>query len=387
MNLNPATNIPVFYTSDALSFEKQADDILIQLKQKERIMRLVFFGETEEQNYEQELASLKQRLIRIWGEEHPLLTYITQPVLGSKRLAAEVHYQLEEFSKIRPVFKQMNDIRYILLEDKDKKILLTEGVRKGDSISTAGTQSKKIFEEIEAILSTENFNIRDIVRQWNYIENITGFKDGIQNYQALNDARSVFYGNTEWSEGGYPAATGIGMEYGGIIVELIAIQAKNNYTNIYPIDNPRQIAAHSYSQDVLLGKEDRILKEKSTPKFERAKAVSTPTGYTCFISGTAAIRGELSLEEMDGAQQTELTIENIEHLISINNIRKTGMPATNHGKLDTIRVYIKDPKDYPEIHRKVESYWPSVPALYVKADICRTELLVEIEGIAQNRYQ
>ncbi|GAB1450806.1 hypothetical protein MASR2M47_08620 [Draconibacterium sp.] len=67
------------------------------------------------------------------------------------------------------------------------------------------------------------------------------------------------------TENGYPAATGIGMNCGGIIIEFLAVQSDD--LKSFPINNPSQIAAHTYSKNVLAGEECML---KTTPKFERA---------------------------------------------------------------------------------------------------------------------
>jgi hypothetical protein len=132
------------------------------------------------------------------------------------------------------------------------------------------------------------------VRQWNYIGSIVDSREGKQNYQEFNDARTIYYSRGQW-QNGYPAATGIGAEGEGIIVGCIAFKSSNDAARaIYPIDNPLQVAAHVYSKRVLIDNATDAM--KSTPKFERAKVIQTPRGACCFVSGTAAIRGEKSAE-------------------------------------------------------------------------------------------
>lgn len=51
-------------------------------------------------------------------------------------------------------------------------------------------QSEEVFDTIRTIMEAESMPIYSIVRQWNYIEKITEYNQGRQNYQAFNDARS-----------------------------------------------------------------------------------------------------------------------------------------------------------------------------------------------------
>ena len=50
--------------------------------------------------------------------------------------------------------------------------------------------------------------------------------------------------------------------------------------------------------------------------------------------------------------------------------------------LAKIRVYLKRPEDFPKCEAICERRFGSVPAIYAVADVCRHELLVEIEGVA-----
>lgn len=79
---------------------------------------------------------------------------------------------------------------------------------------------------------------------------------------------------------------------------------------------------------------------KETPKFERAKLIDFANNIFCFISGTAAIRGEYSTHIQSPQKQTELTLDNIEYLISLKNLQYNSCPDTSL-KICNLRVYIK----------------------------------------------
>jgi hypothetical protein len=137
-----------------------------------------------------------------------------------------------------------------------------------------------------------------------------------------------------------------------------------------------QVAAHTYSKEILAGDASLI---KATPKFERARSVELPGKNIIFISGTASIRGEYTVGIDDPARQTEITIENIKQLYSENVLAKFSdeklLPKYGHA-----RVYIKSRKDFPEIRKSFKSHFGNLPVVYIIADICRKDLLVEIEG-------
>lgn len=145
------------------------------------------------------------------------------------------------------------------------------------------------------------------------------------------------------------------------------------------VNNPLQVAAHAYSQQVLLGK--TALQVRTTPKFERAKAVWKDDHGFVYISGTAAIRGEKSLEGVGIEEQTLATLENIEYLVSGNNLRQTGIPVTGDAGLINFRVYVKYRADMEKARKVIESRYPELPVIYTLTDVCRSELLIEIEGM------
>lgn len=378
-------NCKYFFT-DEREFQNQTEGLLSQIPHKEQVLRIVFFGETSNNRYEEELAIIRSSCMKTFGDEYPLLSYVTQPVLGKGRLAIEVHYMPATLRDVKPRYCTEAGIRYLVLETTTNKSVMTEGVRGAELQASVRIQSDDIFRKIRLLLEKEELEISDIVRQWNYIGAITAFEGSVQNYQAFNDSRSLFYQQADWSKHGYPAATGIGMGCGGVIVELIASRINPKSGAIHAIDNPLQIAAHLYSQDVLLGKEDERLSNRSTPKFERAKTIWSDAGYTCFVSGTAAIRGEESLENTNIHKQTRLTIENINHLISASNQEHYGVRIKEETEISSVRIYVKNPDDYEAVRQETELNWGTLPALYVEADVCREELLVEIEGVASIMY-
>ena len=81
--------------------------------------------------------------------------------------------------------------------------------------------------------------------------------------------------------------------------------------------------------------------------------------------------------------QTSETIDIINYLISNVNLNANGLRMNNCLKLISIRVYVKNSADYEIIKQRIEVAWPSVKSIYLQAEVCRQELLVEIEGIAE----
>jgi enamine deaminase RidA (YjgF/YER057c/UK114 family) len=168
------------------------------------------------------------------------------------------------------------------------------------------------------------------------------------------------------------------------VVDLFAVKSKCENVKLFPLDNQLQVAAHAYSQDVLIGLEDKEFKTRTTPKFERGKVVNSENHALVYISGTAAIRGEGSIEVTDINKQTIITLENIEELISSTNLMKAGVKDIQQSKIKSLRIYLKTADYYHTAKMVVDKILPNVPAVYLRGDVCRDNLLIEIEGIAGN---
>ncbi len=352
----------IYATKKNSDIQEMTRDILSQTAHNETILKLVFFhAPADNREYSVCKAILMQTVNDFFEHQRPLVSYIAQEPHDCS-LLAEATYLIDTDVKI----ERGND--YLLLSKGYARELLTDGIGAGNIDAPTSVQTTEIFEKILQILDTAKFSINDIYRQWNYIEGITNINSGRQNYQEFNDVRSSFYHNAEWNNG-YPAATGIGTQKGGVVIEVAACNA-HVQPNI-AIDNPMQISAHNYSQQVLAGNREI----KTTPKFERARMLCNKV----YISGTAAIKGEYSVESTDTTSQAMLTMQIIDHLVSFDNIPF----ATSNSIYEILRIYVKHYEDIPAVQKFMDVHYPAVQKLYVTADICREELLIEIEGIAK----
>lgn len=329
----------------------------------------ILFCGTSTSQYHSLLDNLRGVVCDVLNKRVPV-TLIPQHILPNGGLAVEV-YTLDN-ATIR--FEEREGVCYGLIGGDEGRMLFVEGIPATDFTEGVQRQSDEVFGKLDRILASYDFEVDDIVRQWNYIGSIVACREGKQNYQEFNDARSRYYGKCEWRNG-YPAATGIGSAE-GIIVGGIAFKKAEG--GIYPIDNPLQIAAHVYSKSVLIDDDKNAV--KSTPKFERAKLIETERGACCFVSGTAAIRGEASVDAENAGMQTVCTLENIEYLVSAENLVRFGCKPYDL-KCVKLHVFIKHADDYEAVRRVVEERYPNVATIYSVADVCRSELLVEIEGI------
>ncbi|GHT35130.1 PTS cellobiose transporter subunit IIC [Bacteroidia bacterium] len=351
------------YSVEKEAFPVMVDRLLGLLPEGEAVLRLAFFGmPASNDEYLARREVLKEKVAARFEEREPALSYVSQPPLHAA-LLVEVHsFVPDEMDKI--VYKQFHNYPYCVLVNEEGRFLFAGGFQSDDLNKSIEQQSVEVFRHIDGLLAFERFPIFSIIRQWNYIEQITSFREENQHYQSFNNVRGDFYAKTTW-ENGYPAATGIGANLGGVLVDLDAAVFSSPSAYTTPIDNPLQVAAHAYSDKVL----ETAKQKKATPKFERAKSMTFDNRRLIYISGTAAIRGEESLKGVGLARQLQATMENIARL-------------TGPARPIILRVYLKDKALNAEAERLMNEYRLDIPVSYMWADVCRDELLIEIEGIA-----
>ena len=140
------------------------------------------------------------------------------------------------------------------------------------------------------------------------------------------------------------------------------------------IENPRQISAYDYPSEY----------GPRSPTFARASLLRCSDGEFLFLSGTASIVGHRTLHVGDAGAQTDETLANLRAVIdAANRASRTGGYALHELAL---KVYVRNPHDLAAIRAQIESA-PDAPAevAYLQADICRRDLLVEIEATASSR--
>lgn len=287
-----------------------------------------------------------------------------------------------DYSKTAPTFTFKQDKQSAVLHIDSPEFSCLFTTQYSAKHATFKENTLETFSLFDDTLRANGFDYHEIVRQWNYIENIihldTGNDKPLQNYQIFNDLRSLYYRKSDFKNG-YPSATGIGTEYGGCTIEAIAFKEKKR-NSIRPITNSFQVDAHSYSSTVLIGNAIEEVKKISTPKFERGKYMKFGEDGFLFISGTASIIGEQTVYAEDVSKQTLTTIKNIDHLVSRNNLDNNNLYLTSHPRLLNYRAYVKNVSDYLIVKSLCDDHFGKDKGFIVKADICRNTLLVEIEA-------
>ncbi len=261
------------------------------------------------------------------------------------------------------------------------------GIRPDSAVIGCYAQGLNGLERMRACLEQAGSSFQNIVRTWFYLGGITDQHGNQQRYHELNRARADFYNDVEFCcslldpnspRGVFPASTGIGMAGRGMVMSCLTLQTRRDDVFLLPLENPQQTPAYAYHPKY----------SPRSPKFSRAMALGLGNYVTTWVSGTASIVNSESRHVGSLDKQTEQTIDNIERLIAPENFALHGVNGAGAALHDMakIRVYIKRPEDFAPCKAICERRFGPVPAIYAVADVCRPELLVEIEGIAFSRF-
>ncbi len=326
---------------------------------------------------------VQQIIAEIFPNGLGAVTFVPQaPAFGSTCLGLEI-WAMGETDNVKIVRETPVPGRVTTAEFGGVHWFFGGGANRSGLLSN-GTyrHSLDAFEQLEHQLRQSDFSVNQLVRTWIYQGRLLQAEGNTQRYKELNRARTDFFAEHQIEK--YPASTGIGADNDDVIVAALAISPRNALTRptdikIVPLENPQQISAFDYG----------AVYSPQSPKFARATAVSVQgdagaDSCLIFVSGTASITESESRHLNAPAAQTELTLDNIAALIDGANLAQHGLPGfrCDLSNLECVRVYIKRPDDVGTIREICQRRLGDVPVLYTLADVCRAELLVEIEGIA-----
>lgn len=219
------------------------------------------------------------------------------------------------------------------------------------------------------------------IRIWNVIPGLLEPLGRLpQRYMVFNRSRFRAFSSRSGHrfETYLPTATGVGNDAKGedLVVHCLSADRSGR-----PLENPRQVPAYRYSARF----------GPRPPCFARATVIdvdpaddaeplepATERTERLLIGGTASVRGEDSRHIGDLDSQLVETETNLRALAA----QVTGSGDGWNGHFAHLRVYHRRPEDASTVRRFVEDRFPtSQPAEYFCVDICRGELLTEIEGV------
>ena len=232
----------------------------------------------------------------------------------------------------------------------------------GESLA-AGTE--RLYASLLRLIADRGYP--HLLRVWNILERINREQDGLERYRHFCIGRHEAFARMrpDLAER-YPAASAVGADGGGLCVYLIAARSPGT-----PIENPNQVSAFRYPAQY----------GPRSPSFSRALVKQWGAHANLFISGTASITGHETRHAGDLAAQVERTADNLETLVRAAEQRSgTRFRLGDSGSV--LKAYVRRAGDYPLVGDLVaRRLGRDASVLYLRADICRAALLIEVDGV------
>ncbi len=224
--------------------------------------------------------------------------------------------------------------------------------------------TEQAYERLFRLLDEQGYPY--LWRVWNYLADINVEEGGLERYRQFNVGRQLAYEKCGRAVGGYAsAACALGTAAGPLTVAVMA-----GKTAPVLLENPRQVRACDYPS----------VYGPRSPVFSRAALAKLPGQELLFISGTASIVGHRTMHVGDVAAQTRETLANIAAVLQEANRVAPGLPFTLSQL--SYRTYIRHAADLDAVRAEVQRQVGGAQVQYVQADVCRSDLLVEIEAMA-----
>lgn len=197
-----------------------------------------------------------------------------------------------------------------------------------------------------------------LLRLWNYLDAINLGDGDAERYRLFCAGRAR--GMRDGADRHFPAATAIGRQDGVRTLQVYGLASRHAGT---PVENPRQVSAWHYPRRY----------GPIAPTFARGTLTAASQ---LLISGTAAVVGHVSQHPGDLAAQVGETWENLHSLAGHAGVGDRDFPARS-----LLKVYLRNAADAGALARMLAGRTPAPAGLLTLAgDICRRELLVEIDG-------
>ncbi len=216
-----------------------------------------------------------------------------------------------------------------------------------------------------------------LLRVWNFLPGINAEEGGIERYKLFNCGRAAAFDaryGVAGAEMRFSASSAVGSTGDHLVSYFAAARSPGRH-----LGNPRQVHAFRYPTDY----------GPRPPSFTRATVSPPELGRILFLSGTASITGHETRHAGKLQLQLQETLDNIDTLLASATPGGASAARTEEGALprieefDLIRVYLRAAADLVNVHGPLRRRVGPRPVLsFVEADICRADLLLEIEGVA-----
>ena len=212
-------------------------------------------------------------------------------------------------------------------------------------------------------------NYSNLIRVWNYFPEINAIQNDVERYHGFSIGRHEAFVRYQKKVEDSPAACALGSHGGPLVIYFLAARTPG-----LQIENPRQTSAYKYPKQF----------GPRSPAFSRATLAFQDAAQTLFISGTASIVGHETVHPASVGLQTRETLLNIRAVIEQAVLK--GFAPVDFARDMAFKVYVRHAQDLAEVAGIIREEFGTLSELIVlQADICRTDLLVEIEAVCWNR--
>ncbi len=210
---------------------------------------------------------------------------------------------------------------------------------------------------------------RHLLRAWNYVPQINADDDGLERYARFNVGRhDAFSAHGRIIGTDTPAASALGSRGTQLTVYFLAAKQAGQL-----IENPRQISAFNYPAQY----------GPRSPTFARAMLMGTAGERQLFVSGTSSIVGHATVHAGDAPAQARETVANL--LAVIAHAQSAGLEAAGPRARLFLKAYLRRPGDLAMAQACLtQAFGPATTIAYLQADICRADLLIEVEAACLN---
>lgn len=302
-------------------------------------------------------------LVNTWGDDPrphdysargirwPVTWVLEEGGRGSGPMAG-IHVQAAQGIPVEPI-RMDGRVVGTVFENAHARCCLLGDIRPDDPSLPREEQARRTFEMMEEALALAEMDFSHVVRTWLFLDSILAW------YDEFNRVRTAFFTKRGVFDGLVPASTGVGGANSAgtaVVADLIAIRPVDERVRIEAVPSPLQCPALEYGSS-----------------FSRAVEVTMPDHRRLFVSGTASIDPDGRTAHVgDADAQVALTMGVVEAILE-----SRGM-----GWADVTRAigYFKRTEDAPAFDRYCASSGiPPLPVVIAKNDICRDDLLFEVE--------
>mgnify|MGYP001627459057 CR=1 FL=1 len=237
-------------------------------------------------------------------------------------------------------------------EDGSARHCLLGGFGPSSTLLQPAAQTQQTLANLEAALEVAGFGLGDVIRTWFYNDAILDW------YADFNRVRSALYRTIRFRTGSLPASTAVsGRNAAGaaLMVAARALQPLSPDAEAHEVGSPPQCPAPAYGSS-----------------FSRAMELKVGTTRQLLISGTASIHpGGETAWVGNPARQVAMTMKVITAILHSRSM--------DWRDVTRAIAYCKHPAYRRHFDAWCAAHGLELPVIAVHCDICRDDLLFELE--------